>query len=149
MKTIQEKITNKLEPLLIRSYDAEKGFKKAAENTQNQALKKYFKTKAKQRNQFSMELIDEIKQLGGDFYKSGSLEGSVHRAWMDLKIYFTDDNAEAMLEESILGEKKAIEDYKEVIYDTTIPPSIKSILEAQVHQIENGLSTIKNLENIY
>ncbi|WP_010134075.1 ferritin-like domain-containing protein [Ochrovirga pacifica] len=149
MKTAQEVITEKLETLLVRTHDAEKGFEKAAENTDHLALKKYFTTKSSQRKDFANELIDEIKRLGGDFDKSGSVQGSVHRAWMDFKSYFSNDDAEAMLEEAITGEKKAVKDYKEVIYDTSVPPSITEILQKQVAKIESGLDTIKTLEDLH
>ncbi|MDO6737807.1 PA2169 family four-helix-bundle protein [Wenyingzhuangia sp. 2_MG-2023] len=149
MKTVQKAITDKLETLLVRTHDAEKGFSKAAENTSHLGLKAYFKTKSEQRKKFSDELMDEIKALDGDFDKEGSMQGSAHRTWMDLKSYFTNDDAEAMLEEAITGEKKSVEDYKDVIYDTAIPPSIKSILQTQLSKIENGLSTIKTLEDIH
>lgn len=149
MKTAQEVITEKLETLLVRTHDAAKGFEKAAENTNHLALKKYFTTKTHQRKDFANELIDEIKRLGGDFVKEGSFQGSVHRAWMDLKSYFSNDDAEAMLKEAITGEKKAVKDYKEVIYDTSIPPSITEILQEQVVKIESGIETIKALEDLH
>ncbi|MGY5351181.1 ferritin-like domain-containing protein [Wenyingzhuangia sp. IMCC45533] len=148
MKTAQETITENLQGLLTRTHDSILGFEKASDKTKHIGLKTYFKTKASQRRLFASEIENEITRMGESFDSDSSTLGATHRAWMDLKAYFTDDNAEAMLEESITGEKKAIDDYKDVIYDTDTPPSIKEILKSQMMKIEEGLKTIKTLEDI-
>lgn len=148
MKTSVDTLTEKLEALLVRTHDAEEGFKKAADNTNHLALKAYFKNKAEQRKEFENKLVDEIKSLGGDYKKGTSIKSDIHRAWMDLKVFFTDNNAEAMLEASIIGEQKAIKDYEDAIYDSSTPPSIVTILQSQLTKIQNGLNTIKTLEDL-
>ena len=54
-----------------------------------------------------------------------------------------------MLEEAIRGEKAAVEEYQEIINDTSLPSSTKAILVSQKNKIENGLQNIKSLENIH
>jgi len=148
MATYTEAVGKKLNELLERTYDAEKGYKKAAENVEHSGLKSYFKTKAQQRYDFGHELKSEIKAFGQDVDKGGSAAGTLHRAWMDTKALFSSENEESMLEESIRGEKTAINDYCEVINETNLPSSTKSILENQKSKIEVGLNTIKGLEDI-
>lgn len=148
MKTSLDTLTKKLETLLIRTHDAEEGFKNAAENTDHLGLKAYFKTKSAQREVFADKLIEEIKLLGGNYKKGTSLKSDAHRAWMDLKVFFSNNDAEAMLEASITGEKKAIKDYEDAIYDSSTPPSIVSILKQQLSEIKTGLNNIKTLESI-
>ena len=111
MSTYTEEVGKKLNGLLERTYDAEKGFKNAAENISNPALKNYFNSKAKERYNFGHELKDEIKSFNQEIDKGGSLTGTAHRAWMDIKALLSLDNEESMLEESIRGEKTAIADY--------------------------------------
>ena len=149
MSTYTEEVGQKLNDLLERTYDAEKGFKTAAENIDNQALKKYFKSKAEERYTFGHELKSEIKSFNQEVDKGGSVAGTAHRTWMDIKAFLSLDNEESMLEEAIRGEKTAIDDYKEVIGETSLPSSTKSILESQKNKIELGLSNIKTLEDIY
>ena len=148
MKTSLDILTEKLEGLLIRTHDAEEGFKKASEKTEHLGLKAYFKTKSGQRKEFAEELAEEIKALGGEYKKGTSLEGHAHRAWMDIKTLFSSHDAEAMLEAAITGEKKAVKDYEDAIYDSATPPSIVSILKEQLSKIQSGLNTIKTLENL-
>ncbi|MDO3694413.1 PA2169 family four-helix-bundle protein [Wenyingzhuangia sp. chi5] len=148
MKTSLDILTEKLEGLLIRTHDAEEGFKKATEKTDHLGLKAYFKAKSEQRKEFAKELVEEIKALGGEYKKDTSLKSHAHRAWIDIKTLFSSNNAEAMLEAAITGEKKAIKDYEDAIYDSATPPSIVSILKGQLSKIQSGLNTIKTIENL-
>lgn len=148
MGTYTEEVGKKLNELLERTYDAEKGYKKAAENVEHSGLKNYFNNKAQERYNFGHELKSEIKAFGQDVDKGGSVKGSLHRAWMDTKALFSSENEESMLEESIRGEKAAVEEYNEVMNEVSLPASTKSILQHQKSKIETGLSTIKGLEDI-
>ena len=148
MSTYTEVIGEKLNDLLEKTYDAEKGFKKAAENTDHKQLKSFFENKAKQRYDFGHELKVEIKTFGQKVDQGDSIAGKAHRAWMDVKALFSLDSAEAMLEEAIRGEKAAVEEYKEVLEDTSLPSSTAAILRNQKEAIENGLANIKMLEDL-
>lgn len=148
MSTYTEVIGEKLNDLLEKTYDAEKGFKKAAENTDHKQLKSFFENKAKQRYDFGHELKVEIKTFGQKVDKGDSIAGKAHRAWMDVKALFSLDSAEAMLEEAIRGEKAAVEEYKEVLEDTSLPSSTAAVLRNQKEAIENGLANIKMLEDL-
>lgn len=148
MSTYTENVSEKLNDLLEKTYDAEKGFKTAAENVKNKALQNYFTQKSKERYDFGHELKAEIKVLGENVDKGGSLTGSAHRTWMDIKAFITIDNEETMLEEAIRGEKAAIDEYEEVIKNESIPQSTRTVLLAQKNQIESGLNKIKTLEEL-
>lgn len=149
MSTYTEKVGNKLNDLLEKTYDAEKGYKKAAENVNNTALKSYFKEKAQERYNFGHELKQEIKTFNEDVDKGGSTTGTLHRTWMDVKNLFSGDNEESMLEEAIRGEKASVEEYEDVLNETSLPNSTKSILQSQKSTISNGLSRIKSLEDLH
>ncbi|WP_299334139.1 PA2169 family four-helix-bundle protein [uncultured Psychroserpens sp.] len=148
MSTYTEEVGKKLNNLLEKTYDAEKGFKKAAENVDHSGLKSYFEQKAQERYNFGHELKLEIKSFNQDVDKGGSLTGTAHRAWMDVKSLFSSDNQESMLEEAIRGEKAAIEEYQDVLNETSLPVSTNNILTSQKNTIENGLSNIKSLEDL-
>ena len=148
MSNYTEEIGKKLNELLERTYDAEKGYKNAAENVEHSGLKSYFNNKAQQRYNFGHELKSEIKAFGQEVDKGGSVKGTLHRAWMDTKALFSSENEESMLEESIRGENAALEEYNDVISETSLPSSTKQILENQKLQIQTGLNTIDKLEDI-
>lgn len=148
MATYTEQVGNKLNNLLEKTYDAEKGFKKAAENVENNSLKSYFNQKAQERYEFGHELKGELKSFNQDVDKGGSLVGDAHRAWMDVKKIFTSNNEESMLKEAIRGEKSSVEEYNDVLNEISLPLSTKNVLEKQKTTIENGLSNIKSLEDL-
>ncbi|TSE09149.1 ferritin-like domain-containing protein [Aquimarina algiphila] len=148
MKTYSEEVGNKLNDLLEKTYDAEKGFKKAAENSDHAGLKNYFSQKSQERNSFGHELKSEIKAFGQEVDKGGSLTGSLHRTWMDVKAFVSADNAESMLEEAIRGEEAAVKEYSEVLSQTSLPTSTQTILMQQKNRIVDGLSSIKRLEDL-
>ncbi|WP_066219885.1 ferritin-like domain-containing protein [Formosa haliotis] len=148
MKTYTDIVGNKLNALLEKTYDAEKGFAKAAEHVDETPLKNYFKRKSQERLTFGHELKRELSAYGQEIDKGGSFTGQAHRTWMDIKSAFTTNNEDAMLEEAIRGEKAAVEEYQDVLSETDLPLSTKTILESQKYTIESGLNKIKSLEDI-
>ncbi|GAA4244524.1 MULTISPECIES: PA2169 family four-helix-bundle protein [Winogradskyella] len=149
MSTYTEEVGEKLNNLLEKTYDAEKGFTKAAENIEHASLKSYFRNKAQERLNFGRELKQEIRSFNQDVDKGGSLTGKAHRAWMDVKSLFSADDEQSMLNEAIRGEKAAIEEYEDVINETSLPMSTKSILQSQKSTITNGLAKINVLEDLH
>merc|ERR1711974_557282 len=102
-----EKMSNKLNELLTKNYDAEAGYKKAAEIVENPQLKQFFETQAQHRYDFGYELKTEIRNVGGTPDKGTSFTGDAHRTWMSMKDTFTSSDEENILEEVKRGEKTA------------------------------------------
>lgn len=148
MSEYTDKLGNRLNDLLEKNYDAEKGFKTASENAKHVGLKSYFSTKAQERYKFGHELKSELKRFGVEPDKGGSVTGAAHRTWMEVKSWFSTDDDEAMLEEAIRGEKASVAEYKDVLNDTALPGSTQQLLETQKNAIEQGLVNIKRLEDL-
>ncbi|RXJ44398.1 ferritin-like domain-containing protein [Gelidibacter gilvus] len=148
MSNYTDKLGNRLNDLLEKNYDAEKGFKMAAENAKHGGLKTYFSGKAQERYNFGHELKTELKNFGQEPDKGGSVTGAAHRTWMEVKSWFSTDDDEAMLEEAIRGEKASVAEYKDVLNETALPGSIQQLLETQKNAIEHGLVNIKRLEDL-
>ncbi len=104
-----EKMTNKLNELLEKNYDAEKGYKKAAEKVENTKLKQFFNEQAQKCYDFGHQLKTEIKNYGETPEKGGSATGTLHRTWMDIETAFSSNNEETILGEVQKGEKAAID----------------------------------------
>ncbi len=148
MSEYTDKTGNRLNDLLEKTYDAEKGFKKASENAKHAGLKSYFGNKAQERYDFGHQIKSELKTFGKKPDKGGSVTGAAHRTWMDVKSWFSADDDESMLEEAIRGEKAAVEEYNDVLQDATLPSTSKDVLMTQKNKIENGLAKIKRLEDL-
>ena len=138
-----EEISNKLNELLVKNYDAEKGYNNAIEHVESDRLKMFFKRKASERKEFAEHLKKEILQYDENPKDTGSFKGSVHRNWMSLKSTFSSNNEEAILEEAIKGEEASLEDYNDLLKDRNMPPSIDALLLKQKEAIQAAINTEK------
>lgn len=149
MGIFSENTESKLNNLLERSYDAEQGFKKAAENVDSDSLKRFFNDKAMERLNFRSELRQELVSSGLEIKEdSGSIKGSLHRTWMDAKAMFSSEDEESMLEEVRNGEKAALNDYDDVLEDNQLPPTTENILRNQRNTIQSSYNKADYLEEI-
>ncbi len=142
-----EDVAKKLNELLEKNYDAEKGYKFAAENVKTPQLQSFFTERAKERYDFGHELKSEIRNFGEAPEKGSSLAGDAHRTWMNLKTSLSSDKEESVLEEAIRGEKAAVEEYNEVLKDESLPASTGNILVKQRNAITASLNKVQSLEN--
>ncbi len=147
-KTHKE-IVDALQGLVEKNHDAEKGFKKAMEDVKHASLKTFLSRQAVQRNRFVTELEYELRQLDAQPKEDdGSISGSIHRAWIDLKAAVTGHDAENVLEECIRGEKASVKEYDEVLKNHTLPLNISNVVTKQRDEINNTLNRIKTLEDL-
>jgi len=156
MKTTREKakedshknLVNNLQELLEKNYDAEKGFKKALEDSNNHNLKEYLKHQAVKRSGFATQIDKIIRDLDEKPKEDGSAAGTMHRAWIDVKTAFTGKDDEAILEECIRGDKASIDEYEDRMKNNDFPENIGSVLNQQLSDIKHTVSNVKTLENL-
>ncbi|SDR69590.1 conserved hypothetical protein [Polaribacter sp. KT25b] len=137
-----EKISNKLNELLEKNYDAEKGYLNSAENVDSPKLKIFFKNRASERSLFAKELRTEILSYGQIPENDGSVKGSMHRNWMSLKALFSANNEEAILEEAMRGEKASYQEYENILQEDAFAPSTRKMLEHQKQKIQAAINII-------
>ncbi|TBM99029.1 PA2169 family four-helix-bundle protein [Hyunsoonleella flava] len=143
-----EEISKKLNELLIKNYDAEKGYKNAAENVDNHRLERFFERMSKERSEFARELKVEIERFGDTPKDSGSIKGIVHRNWMSLKSLFATNDEEAILEEVIRGEENSLDAYYDMLRDRSLPATIDALLFKQRNAIKTTLESVKRQEEL-
>ncbi|MHA7056435.1 ferritin-like domain-containing protein [Aquimarina sp. M1] len=143
-----EKITKRLNDLLEKNYDAEKGYQTAMENVDNVALKDYFKDRESERNNFGHELKDEIKLYGEDPRKGTSFTADAHRVWMNFKAALSNNDEEAILKETVRGEEAFVEEYNEILSEVSLPESTKRLIMKQRSLAISALDDAKRFESI-
>ncbi|CAN5604642.1 PA2169 family four-helix-bundle protein [soil metagenome] len=144
----QKKSVDKLNELLEKNYDAEQGYRNAAEDTNNSLIKKFLLDHSKERYDFGHQLKDEITKLGGKPDKGTSLTADIHRKWMDLKTAIAGNSDKAVIEECERGERAALQDYKEVLEEGLLPESAGNIVQSQYEKIKSALARLENLETV-
>ncbi|MEZ4884761.1 MAG: PA2169 family four-helix-bundle protein [Chitinophagales bacterium] len=147
--TYNDKIVSELNDLLEKNYDGEKGYQEAAEETESTILKNLFQECSQQRYDFGHAIKAEIAKIGGEPDKGSSITSAVHRAWIDFKTLFTDNDDVAVLQECINGEKAALKEYNEALYETTLPDSTKEVVNGQRDQIVNLIDRMETLKQTF
>jgi uncharacterized protein (TIGR02284 family) len=138
-----------LNDILEKTYDAQRGYKNAAENTNHVQLKKWLIQQGARRTHYAAALSSEMKNMNLEPDLDGSVKGDLHRGWLNLKLNFTAGKDETILEECLKGEHEAVDEYKDVLeHKEALPPTITSILEAQKDEIQSTVNKIKRLEDV-
>ena len=143
-----KEISNKLNELLVKNYDAEKGYINAMKVVDNVNVKNFFKNRAEERSRFARQLRTEILTYGEDPEESGSLKGILHRNWMSLKSTFASNNEEVILDETLRGEKASLEEYNEILGDRELPTRLINLIREQRNAIEAAINSVKQYEEV-
>ncbi len=135
-----------LNDLIETCKDAEQGFRDAADAVARQDLRELFNEYARQRSQFASELQNQVIRLGGDPEKTGSVSGSFHRGWINLKAAITGKDEHAILSEAERGEDAAVKNYQEALAQD-LPDDLRSVVEKQYRQVLDAHNRIRSLRD--
>ena len=141
-----DKVVSVLNDLLTKNYDAEKGYKEAAEKIEHTALKSYFENQAQNRYDFGHEIKALISKYGGEPDKGTSIVGDLHRTWIAIRDAFATGD-QAIYDECIRGEEAFSEEYGEVLNDTVIPQDVKDMVRKQKESVDKALMSLKSMED--
>ena len=144
----EKEISDKLNELIEKNMNAKDGYEMALDKVENSGVKNFFKNRAEERARFVKELRNEVWSNGEIPENSGNITGELHRAWMSLKTAFSSNNEDAILEETIRGEKSSLEEYNEILNENKMPLTISNILREQRNAIEATIAKAKNFEAI-
>lgn len=139
-------VISTLNGLIETNKDGQEGFKTAAEGLQDSNLKSVFYEFAQQRSQFSGELQNAVRELGGDPENSGSVSGAIHRGWINIKSAVTGQDDAAILNEAERGEDVAKNAYKNAL-EEDLPANVRSIVETQASAINAAHDRVKALRD--
>ena len=138
-------VISTLNNLIETCKDGQNGFQTAAEGVKNSELKTLFSTYSQQRAQFAGELQGEVRRLGGDPEKTGSVAATLHRGWINIKSAVTGEDENAVISECERGEDSAVSNYKDAL-DADLPADVRSTLERQYTQVKEAHDRIRALE---
>ncbi|WP_027377744.1 ferritin-like domain-containing protein [Kaistella palustris] len=141
-----EKVVDLLNDLLTKNYDAEKGYKEAAEKVEHQALRSYFTAQAKNRYDFGHEIKGLIAKYGGEPDKGTSVAGDIHRTWIAIRDAFSSGDKN-IYEECIRGEETFSEEYGEVLNETGIPSDVAETVRKQKASVDRALLSLRTMED--
>jgi len=125
--------------------DGEYGFKTAAEGLQDSQAKALFQQYSRQRAEMSRELQAEVRRLGGDPDKSGSVAGAAHRGWINIKSVVTGKDDGSIIAEAERGEDSAKKMYEEALRAPLVTQTLALVRE-QSMKIHDAHDRVRTLE---
>lgn len=143
---LQENTTDALNDLLTRAYDAEEGFKQAADAVESPSLVSLFHEYSEQRRNFGHQIKGLITALNGTPDKGASVAGKVHQLWINIRGLLSGGSEEHILEECLRGEEKTIEDYREYLGDKEMHPEAHTLITKQLAEVQEIFGRLKALE---
>lgn len=130
MSSNNDEAISVLNDLIETCKDGVNGFRTAADAVSDPRAKTLFNSRAQGIERASAELSAEVRQLGGDPEKTGSVAGAVHRGWINIKSVVTGKDDDAILAECERGEDVAVKSYESAL-EKNLPAPVRSIVDQQ------------------
>ncbi len=147
MKTLNEKSIRILNDLIDTCKDGQMGFATAAKDTKDPELGRAFSHYAAQRGNYIRELQQRVRSLGGNPDKHGSVSGSLHRGWMNLKAAITSHDPHAILSECEQGEDAAVRNYRDALQETDLDSETRALIQRQTAGVQEAHDRVKELRD--
>ena len=135
-----------LNNLIETCKDGELGFKTAAEGLQSADIKAKFLEYSRQRGEMARELQNEVRRLGGDPAKSGSVSGALHRGWLDIKSAITGKDDYAIVAEAERGEDVAKSVYENALKET-LPGTAQTLVQQHAAKVRQAHDHVRDLRD--
>jgi uncharacterized protein (TIGR02284 family) len=141
----RDKTISTLNGLIETLKDGEFGFKTAAEGLQDAQTKALFQQYSRQRAEMARDLQAEVRRLGGDPEKAGSVSGSAHRGWINIKSVVTGKDDASIIAEAERGEDSAKKMYEEALREPLAPQTLALVRE-QSMKVHDAHDRVRALE---
>ena len=141
----KDDVIDTLNDLIETCKDGEEGFRTCAEDIKRSDLKPFFQRAAQHCAEAARELQAQVQQLGGKPERKGSLSGSAHRRWVDIKAAIAGKDDKAVLAECERGEDVAKESYQKAL-NKDLPANIRAIVERQYQGVLEHHNQVRALE---
>jgi uncharacterized protein (TIGR02284 family) len=145
MEEINKIVIDDLNHLITICTDGKYGYQEAAEDADSAVLRAMFAGYSAERAEFSEQLKEEVRKLGGNPEGNGGAFGGVHRAWMDVKAALSAKDNKAVLGACIAGEQEAIKAYSTILKKNQVDAETRAILNQQRSNIEETLNKVEGL----
>jgi uncharacterized protein (TIGR02284 family) len=122
------------------------GFHTCANGMRSNNLKALFEAAAQRCASGASELEAKIQDLGGEPAQGGSVSGSMHRAWTNIKSAITGMSEHAVLTECERGEDAAVSAYQEAL-QRNLPAEVRVVVDRQYNGVKENHDRVRNLRN--
>jgi uncharacterized protein (TIGR02284 family) len=127
-----------LNTLIATTLDSMKGYREAAEDSENAQHQQFFNQMSEERSQVASDLQAHVRTLGGDPEMDSSTAGAAHRGWVDLKSAITGRNEQAIVNEVERGEDYIKGKFETAMKDDELSADTRGKLETCFASIRKG-----------
>jgi uncharacterized protein (TIGR02284 family) len=142
---MSQEAVSTLNDLIETLKDGKNGFETAASDVKDANVKAIFQQFAQQRSQLASELQSEVRKLGGDPEKSGSVSATMHRGWINIKSALG-GGEKSILNEAERGEDVAVKSYEKALAKN-LPGDVSSVVRRQYDQVKQAHDRVRDLRD--
>ena len=136
-----------LNDLIEALKDGQHGFQTAAKDVKAPDLAQVFQRYARQRGEFAATLQAHVAALGAEVEKSGSIAGSMHRGWINLKAALSTNEPQSVLEEAERGEDAAVTAYRRALEARELDSTTRELISSQATEVKAAHDHVRNLRD--
>jgi uncharacterized protein (TIGR02284 family) len=136
-----------LNAMIAVSLDGAGTLAKGADIIKDPRIKSLLADLASEREGSVTRLKDEVRGLGGTPEDRGTVVGSAHRLYTEVKLALAPDDRRAVIDEIKRSEERVREKFQELLHqDKALPPAIREIVEQHFEQMRRSCSRVNQLE---
>jgi len=146
-----ERTIEVLNDLIRINNDRVEGYEKAVRETDEKHvdLRNIFHRMADESRNYSTELTDKVRRLGGEPAGGTTASGKIYRKWMDVKSAFSSSERKSVLEECEYGEDAAQKAYEKALDpDNDLPPDVRTLVQDEKTNLRTAHDTIRNYRDV-
>lgn len=137
-----------LRDLLETSQEGERGFALAAKDNREPGVVDVLKDGEERCRAAAVELLDQVRLLGGAPEDGRAVKAPVYRGWISFKAVAISRGTKSILEECERGEDYAKARYREAM-TIELPESLRTMLERQYQRVLALHDRVRLLRNRY
>jgi len=148
MKDLRTHDIKVLNELITTTLDSADGYDEASKDAKNTSFKTLFARWAQERRQVVSELQQEVRSLGGKPSDDGSMLGSAHRAFLNVRESLSKGD-KSVVEEVERGEDYIKNKFEEALNDDELSDEVLPVLSRAYDSVIQGHAQARNLKQRY
>ena len=140
----KDEIVDTLNDLIQITEDSHEGYRKSAEDAEEQDLKSLFNDLSAQRGAMVRDLQKHVAEQGGAPEASGTVLGGAHRFFVGLKSSVLGRDRTAILQEVERGENEAIRRYERAL-DKDLPAHLAGVISQHLARLQSDRDRVASI----
>lgn len=136
MSTTPDHAVKVLNSLIETTLDSARGYKEAAESSEDPKYKSLFSERSQKRMRLTGELQQEVRSFGGEPQEHQSMLGKAHNKFVDLKAAILGHDEKAIVNEVERGEDFIKAKFEHVLKDDDLPANVRTLVDRAFQEIK-------------